>query len=76
MLNMFNMLGVRLDPQTDRLLATLAKRQRTTKSALARQAIRRFLEEQDLVVRAREQSLRASREDEQELQHDDRGWTD
>ena len=72
---MLNMLGVRLDPQTDRLLTTLAKRQRTTKSALARQAIRRFIEEQDLTVRAREQSVRASRKDEQELQHDDRGWT-
>ena len=74
---MFNMLGVRLDPKTDRLLASVAKRRGTTKSAVAREAIHRYLVQLDLAASAREQSLRAAKADEleAELPHDDRGWT-
>jgi predicted transcriptional regulator len=73
--NVFNMLGVRLDPRLDRMLAALARRRKTTKSELAREAIRRFVTESDLPSRAREQSLRVSAADEPELEHDDTGWT-
>lgn len=69
------MLGVRLDPHLDRLLSALARQRRTTKSALAREAIRLYLADGDLASRAREQSLRASDHDEPELEHDERGWT-
>ncbi len=73
---MFNMLGVRLDRQLDRLLAAAARRRRMTKSELAREAIRRYLSDDDLAARAREQSLRASSsEDAGEVEHDDGGWT-
>jgi predicted transcriptional regulator len=69
------MLGVRLDPRLDRLLSAIARKRRTTRSALVREAIRRFLTEADLAARAREQSLRAGQSADPELEHDDRGWT-
>ena len=70
------MLGVRLDPRLDRLLSALARQRRTTKSALAREAIRRYVGEADLAKRASEQSQRASKRDaDLGLEHDDRGWT-
>jgi predicted transcriptional regulator len=73
---MFNMLGVRLDARTERILAALAPQRRTTKSALARDAIRPFVTEATLAEQAREQSLRASRHDSgAPLAHDDRDWT-
>jgi predicted transcriptional regulator len=72
---MLNMLGVRMDPALDRLLAAEARRRRTTKSELAREAIRAYLEGIDIAKRAREQSLRASAGSEGEFEHDDRGWT-
>jgi predicted DNA-binding protein len=75
MFNTLNMLGVRLDPKTDRLLAALARQRRTTKSALVREAIERYLQNADLAGRAREQSLRASAKAEPELAHDDAQWT-
>jgi RHH-type rel operon transcriptional repressor/antitoxin RelB len=75
MFNMLNMLGVRLDPKLDRLLGAEARRRRTTKSEVAREAIRRFLEAADIAKQAREQSLRASAKDEPDLEHDDTGWT-
>jgi predicted transcriptional regulator len=76
MFNALNMLGVRLDPRLDRLLSALARRRRTTKSELAREAIQRYLVEADLAARAKEQSQRASRaKGAGELEHDDRGWT-
>lgn len=68
------MLGIRLDPGLDRLLAALARQRRTTKSALAREAIRQYLTEAGLAERAREQSLRAGSES-TPMEHDDRGWT-
>lgn len=66
--------GVRPEPRLDRLLTALARRRRTTKSALTREPIRRYLTEERLAVRAREQSLRAG-DGETRLEHDDRGWT-
>jgi len=71
---MFNMLGVRLDPKLERLLSAVAKRRRMSRSALVREAVRRYLDV-ELAERAREQSLRASRHEEPDLTHDDRGWT-
>ncbi len=55
------MFGIRLEPELDRRLTALAKKQGTTKSDLAREAIRRFLLENDLVAEARRQSLLVSR---------------
>ncbi len=54
------MFGVRLEPELDRRLAALAKQVGKTKSELAREAIRRFLMEHDLIVEARHQSLLVS----------------
>lgn len=68
------MSGVRLEPRLDRQLTALARQRRTTKSALTREAIRRYLTQERLAVRAREQSLRAGDVD-TGLEHDDRGWT-
>ncbi len=55
------MFGIRLDPELERRLTALAKKQGKTKSDLAREAIRRFLLENDLVAEARRQSLLVSR---------------
>ena len=55
------MFGIRLEPKLDRRLAALAKQQGKTKSDLAREAIRRYLLENDLVVEARRQSLLVSK---------------
>ena len=69
------MLGVRLDAHLERLLGTLARRRKTSKSAIAREAIHRYLTEADLTTRAEEQSRRASQAEDPEFDHDDRGWT-
>jgi predicted transcriptional regulator len=69
------MLGVRLDRNTDRLLGALARQRRTTKSALVREAIERYVAAAELAQQAREQSLRASKRSAPELEHDDREWT-
>ena len=69
------MLGVRLDKKTDKLLTLLARQRKTTKSELVREAIERYLTVIDIARRAREQSLRASAVNIDELEHDDRGWT-
>ena len=55
------MFGIRLEPELDRKLTALAKNQGKTKSDLAREAIRRYLLENDLVAEARRQSLLVSR---------------
>jgi RHH-type transcriptional regulator, rel operon repressor / antitoxin RelB len=57
------MLGIRLEPDLDRRLAALAKRQGKTKSDLAREAIRRYLMDDDLAAEARRQSLLVSEGD-------------
>jgi predicted transcriptional regulator len=75
MFYMSNMLGVRLDRETDRLLTQLARQRKTTKSALVREAIQRYVAVAALARSAREQSIRASSAEEPDLEHDDRGWT-
>ena len=54
------MFGIRLEPELDRRLTALARKQGKTKSDLGREAIRRFLLENDLVAEARRQSLLVS----------------
>ena len=47
MLNMFNMLGIRLEPELEKKLDSLARQTGRSKSYYARQAIRQFLEERE-----------------------------
>jgi RHH-type rel operon transcriptional repressor/antitoxin RelB len=44
---MFNMLGIRLEPDLEKKLDSLAKETGRSKSYYARQAIRQFLEERE-----------------------------
>lgn len=44
---MFNMLGIRLEPELEKKLDTLARETGRSKSYYARQAIRQFLEERE-----------------------------
>lgn len=62
------MLGVRLDEELERRLAAVARTQERSKSDVARDAIRRYVEQNDLafLAEAKRQSLRAA----------ERGWTD
>ncbi len=62
------MLGVRLDVDTAKALDRLAHRSRRTKSEIAREAIRRYVRQNDakLIAEAKLQSQRAAA----------RGWTD
>jgi RHH-type rel operon transcriptional repressor/antitoxin RelB len=62
------MLGVRLDPDTERGLQQIARRSRRSKSDIAREAIERYVRQHDaaLVAEARRQSLRAAA----------RGWSE
>ena len=56
------MLGVRLDPDTEKALDRFAHRSRRSKSDIAREAIRRYVHQKDakLVAEARLQSQRAA----------------
>lgn len=47
MLNMFNMLGIRLEPELEKKLDSLAKQTGRSKSYYARHAIRQFIEERE-----------------------------
>jgi RHH-type rel operon transcriptional repressor/antitoxin RelB len=47
MLNMFNMLGIRLEPELERKLNSLARQTGRSKSYYAREAIRQFLEDRE-----------------------------
>ena len=47
MLNMFNMLGIRLEPELEEKLDSLAKETGRSKSYYAREAIRQFLEDRE-----------------------------
>jgi RHH-type rel operon transcriptional repressor/antitoxin RelB len=62
------MLGVRLDEELQRRLTSVARTQGRSKSDVARDAIRRYVDENDLafLAEARRQSLRAA----------ERGWTE
>lgn len=56
--NMFNIvLGLRLDPVLEKKLIAMAQRQGRTKSDVAREAIRRYLDAELLPPVARRQSL-------------------
>lgn len=59
------MLGVRLEPETERRLVALARRTRRSKSDIAREAVRRYVAQHDsaYLAEARRQSLAASRSD-------------
>lgn len=45
--NMFNMLGIRLEPELEKKLDSLARKTGRTKSYYAREAIRQFLEDRE-----------------------------
>ena len=64
------MLGVRLDPEIDRGLSALAKRQRRTKSDIVREVVARHvrLHDEAYLAEARRQSLRAAEHDSEEEQ--------
>lgn len=51
------MLGIRLDDETRRELEALARQQGRSKSAIVREALRRYLTSIDLAGEARRQSL-------------------
>lgn len=67
------MLGIRLEPELARRLDGLARATGRAKSDLAREAIRRFLD--DNVEEARRQSILASGSPTTEIESDDSGWT-
>src|SRR6202171_5339035 len=46
-LNMFNMLGIRLEPELEKKLESLAKETGRSKSYYAREAIRQYLEDRE-----------------------------
>ena len=70
------MLGIRLEPDPERMLRALARARRSSKSALAREAIRRYVAQESIAERARDQSQRASGTKKSgELRSDDDGWT-
>ncbi|WP_174285761.1 ribbon-helix-helix protein, CopG family [Sphingomonas bacterium] len=62
------MLGVRIDSELEQRLAAVARSQGRSKSDIAREAVRRYVERHDeaYLAEARRQSLRAAA----------RGWTD
>lgn len=77
------MLGVRLDSDLEARLAAVARTQGRSKSDIAREAVRRYVDLHDEAYRreARRQSLRASRRDADEdyafweaLEAADGGW--
>ncbi len=67
------MLGVRLDEELEQRLAAVARSQGRSKSDIAREAVRRYVDLHDEAFRreARRQSLRASR---RESADDHRFW--
>ena len=71
------MLGVRINPELEAKLEAIAMALGRSKSDIAREALRRFVEAHDLQKEAREQSLRvaAVEGDADMLPFDERGWT-
>ncbi len=78
------MLGVRLDPRTERSLASLAKRENRSKSEIAREAIARHVLSRDeaYLAECRRQSLRAAELDDADdwtfweaIEAEDGSWT-
>jgi len=78
------MLGVRLDPETERALEALSRRTHRSKSEIVREILSRHVRDQDEAYRteARRQSRHAAAiadpEEESfwEALHDDRDWTE
>lgn len=60
MFNVSNMIGVRIDTELEHRLADAARREGRSKSAIVREAIRRYLTATDLAEEARTQSLSVS----------------
>lgn len=75
MLNGGSMLGVRIDKDLERKLDVLSRQSGRSKSDVAREAIRRYLEAHDLAAEARQQSQLASASPTTDPDFDDRGWT-
>ncbi len=78
------MLGVRLDSQLEERLTAVARTQGRSKSDIAREAVRRYVERHDEAFRAeaRRQSLKAAAEDCSDdwnffeaIEAEDRHWT-
>jgi predicted transcriptional regulator len=76
------MLGIRLEAELDRRLTTVARQTGRSKSELVREALRRFLNGNDLISEARRQSLLvAGRMDNQDIDtfidevSDQDGWS-
>lgn len=69
------MLGVRIDKELEHKLEVLSRQSGRSKSDVAREAIRRYVEAHDLAAEARQQSLLASAVPERGLDFDDHGWT-
>ena len=67
------MLGVRLDDDLERRLTAVARGQGRSKSDIARDAVRRYVEQHDqaLLAEARRQSLRAAARGQSD---EDRAW--
>lgn len=59
---MLYMVGIRLDAEALRELEAVAKRQGRTKSAVVREAVRRYLTSVNLVGEAKRQSLAVGRD--------------
>ena len=59
------MLGVRLDSELEERLAAVARTQGRSKSAIAREAVRRYVERHDeaFLAEARRQSMKAAARD-------------
>jgi len=70
------MLGVRIDKDLERKLDVLSRQSGRSKSDVAREAIRRYVEAHDLAAAARQQSLLASATPAPDLDFDDRDWTE
>lgn len=69
------MLGVRIDKDLARKLDLLSRQSGRSKSDVAREAIRRYVEAHDLAAEARQQSQLASATPALDVDFDDRGWT-
>ena len=77
------MLGVRLDEELEQRLAAVARTQGRSKSDIAREAVRRYVERHDaaFLAEAKRQSLRAAQRDDRSeyafweaIEIEDSGW--
>ncbi len=70
------MLGIRIDAELQRKLESISRQTGRSRSDVAREALRRYVDAHDLTKEAHRQSLAASAtaDAEPELVFDDRGW--